>query len=81
MSAIIDKCSKVIVKNKKGKYTKAPIYIKTKEEVEIWERLKGYTLDAIAEISGINRTRVFRMRAQGGMKLIERDLILEIFNK
>ena len=73
LEKITDSKNKTKINN--GKKGGAPlIYLKTKEEINIWETLKAKTLKEISDGTGINITRVFRLKSFGGMLLIEKDI-------
>lgn len=75
MSPVIDLTNKVIVKSG-GRY-KNCVYKKTQEEKHIWKLVGNKTLKEISDGTGINITRIFRLKSYGGMLLIERDIFNE----
>ena len=73
MKNFIDKNTKTIIKN--GNCRKSIIYIKTEEEIDVWRKLKDKTLREISNETGINITRVFRLKSYGGMLLTEYKIL------
>jgi len=73
LEKITDSKNKTKIKNGK-KCGALLIYLKTKEEINIWETLKARTLKEISDGTGLNITRIFRLKSFGGMLLIERDI-------